>query len=166
MRRMFMTEEPVGLKAREGDAMADNQGGLKAREDSSMIDVLKARLSELREITPRLDAATDRASEVVAKVERYLVYELGVEVSARVYLGEDRYLAFGPVDDEHQIHIVVEGPFQERRVEWPSCSRELKLKAFDKVPALLEKIFQEADRLAEEAETTACHLDEMLGDTA
>jgi hypothetical protein len=45
---------------------------------------------------------------------------------------------------------------------WPSCTRETKLKAFEKLPELLDKIIEEAERLARTSEATRAKVDEML----
>ena len=58
--------------------------GLMARSDNSMTDELKRRMARLREIAPRLNVATDQASKLVAMVEKFLVDELHIGVSAEV----------------------------------------------------------------------------------
>ena len=55
--RELVTEESAGPRTREEDAMSED---------------LVMRLTVLREIMPRLDAATDRASELVAMVEKMI----------------------------------------------------------------------------------------------
>ncbi len=46
--------------------------GREAQKDNSMTDELKKRMARLRELAPRLNAATDQASRVVAMVEKFL----------------------------------------------------------------------------------------------
>ncbi len=47
---------------------------------------------------------------------------------------------------------------------WPSCPRETKLKAFEKLPDLLDKIIEEAERLAQTSDATRVKVEEMIGD--
>jgi hypothetical protein len=47
---------------------------------------------------------------------------------------------------------------------WPSCPRETKLKAFEKLPELLDKIIEEAERLAQTSEATRVKVEEMIGE--
>ena len=47
---------------------------------------------------------------------------------------------------------------------WPSCGRETKLKAFEKLPELLDKIIEEAERLAKAADNTTSKVNAMIGD--
>jgi len=52
----------------------------------------------------------------------------------------------------------------EEQVLWPSCSREMKLRAFDKLPELLDKIIKNAEGLLQTAEVTAARIKEMVGE--
>ena len=47
---------------------------------------------------------------------------------------------------------------------WPSCTRETKLKAFEKLPELLDKIIEEAERLAQTSDATRAKVQEMIGE--
>ena len=154
-----------------------------------MTDELKRRMAKLREIAPRLNAATDQASKLVAMVEKFLVEELHIGVSAEVCYedlpagtDEDNHalrirhsLAFGRVSGSFRIHVIRETidtddgaagrtTLAQERVLWPSCTRETKLKAFEKLPELLDKIIEEAERLAETSEATRVKVDAMIGE--
>ena len=48
---------------------------------------------------------------------------------------------------------------------WPSCGRETKMRAIEKLPELLDKIIQETERLAETAGDTASKIGAMIGNT-
>jgi hypothetical protein len=163
-----MPSKEVGRPARE-DMMTADQKGLSVQEDEILTADLKAPLAELSKIMPRVHDATDQANELVARVEQHLVNDLGLEISARVYLGDGRCLVFGPIEDEfleveYRIHVVDQGAFQERLVEWSACSQEVKLRACEKLPDLLEKLNREADRRTGATETAACRLKEMIDD--
>ena len=154
-----------------------------------MTDELKGRMARLRQIAPRLNAATDQASNLVAMVEKFLVEELHIGVSAEVGYEElpagtddDNHalrichaLAFGRVGGSFRIHVVRETvdeddgapartTLSEERMLWPSCTRETKLKAFEKLPELLDKIIEEAERLAQTSEATRVKVDAMMGE--
>jgi hypothetical protein len=154
-----------------------------------MTDELKRRMARLREIAPRLNAATDQASRLVAMVEKFLVEELHVGVSAEVcyedlpagtdeadqVLRQRHLLAFGRSGGSFRLHVVRETVAQDEesaaqttlsqeRILWPSCSRETKLKAFEKLPELLDRIIEEAERLAETSETTSAAVRDMIGE--
>jgi hypothetical protein len=154
-----------------------------------MTDELKERLGRLREIAPRLNSATDQTSQMVASVEKFLVDELHLGISAETsefnswYAGTDdagnsrtgrQTLAFGRVGSGYRIHVVDsmgfrddQGRWQEmatrQQTPWPSCGREIKLKAVEKLPELLDTIVREAERLAETADLTATKIGAMIG---
>ncbi len=52
---------------------------------------------------------------------------------------------------------------QERQL-WPSCARETKLKAFEKLPELLDEIIEAAERLAQASDATHAKIKEMIGE--
>ncbi len=154
-----------------------------------MTDELKRRMAKLREIAPRLNAATDQASKLVAMVEKFLVEELHIGVSAEACYEE---LPAGTDEDNHaltirhslafcrgggsfRIHVVKETvavadrasartTYAQERTLWPSCSRETKLKAFEKLPELLDKIIEEAERLAQTSDATRVRVEDMIGE--
>ena len=52
----------------------------------------------------------------------------------------------------------------EVRTLWPSCDRETKLRAFEVLPKLLDKIIGQAEELAKTAEATAAKVEEMTNE--
>ncbi len=156
-----------------------------------MTDELKKRMARLRELAPRLNNATDQASRLVAMVDKFLVEELHIGISAESTefnswsTGKDeddnervirQTLAFGRVGAGYRIHVVEEtvivdkeGRGQEligkQATAWPSCGRETKMRAIEKLPELLDKIIQETERLAETAGDTASKIGAMIGNT-
>ena len=84
-------------------------------------------------------------------------------------------LAFGRVGASYRIHVVDELTIADDEVgrhhaiskqvtAWPSCGRETKLRAVEKLPELLDRIIQETDRLAETAGETTAKIEGMIGD--
>jgi hypothetical protein len=126
----------------------------------------------------------------MAKVERFLVDELHIGISTEssefntwsAGRGEDgrarmvrQSLAFGRVGGAYRIHVVEEvgivddaGAWQEtvsrQETPWPSCGREAKLRAFEKLPQLLDNIITASERLAETADLTALKIGEITGE--
>ena len=155
-----------------------------------MTDELKKRMARLRELAPRLNSATDQASRLVRMVEIFLVEELHIGISAESGAfnswspGTDengrtrmirQTLAFGRVGTAYRIHVVDElivaddeagrhHSVSKQVTPWPSCGRETKLRAVEKLPELLDRIIQETDRLAETAGETAAKIEAMIGD--
>jgi hypothetical protein len=122
-------------------------------------------------------------------VEKFLVEELRIGVSAEVSYEElpagadddnralriRHSLAFGRGSGSFRIHVLRETIAEEdessaptilaqERILWPSCPRETKLKAFEKLPELLDRIIEEAERLAQTSEATRSKVKEMIGD--
>jgi hypothetical protein len=165
--------------------------GREAQKDNSMTDELKKRMARLRELAPRLNTATDQASRVVAMVEKFLVDELHIGISAESTefnawnAGKDedgnsrmayQKLAFGRLGAGYRIHVVDETTIvddeghrqdlvSKQATPWPSCGRETKMRAIEKLPELLDKIIQETERLAETAGETASRIGAMIGDS-
>jgi hypothetical protein len=157
-----------------------------------MTDELKLRMARLREIAPRLNNATDQASRLVAMVEKFLADELHIGIATESSefnswsAGKDeadrhqvicQTLAFGRVGAAFRIHVVDEtrimdddGSWGESvarlQTPWPACGRETKLRAFEKLPELLDNIIKETERLAETAASAAVKVGEMTGESA
>jgi hypothetical protein len=141
-------------------------------------------------MSPRLNSVTDQVSEIVRTVEKTLVEELniGIEASVKFYsepgaensVSREHSLAFGRVASAgYRIHVATRiirdsererseshasESLQEEQVLWPSCSREIKLRAFDKLPELLDGIIKNAEELLRTAEKTSAKIKEMVGD--
>jgi hypothetical protein len=155
-----------------------------------MSNELKKRIAALRGISPRLNSVTDQVSEIVRTVEKTLVEELniGIEASVKFHtepsaekdVFREHSLAFSRVasagyrinvttrtirDSNEQVSITSSAePVHEEQILWPSCSREIKLRAFDKLPELLDAIIKNAEGLRETAERTAAKIREMVGE--
>ncbi len=122
-----------------------------------MIDNLKTRLAALRGVSPRINTVTNHTNEVIRLIEKTLVEDLNLAVSASVLfesefggekgLTQKQSLAFGRVTGSGAYRIFVlretgrttsletgsDASFEvieEEQILWPSCGRELKLKAF------------------------------------
>ena len=83
-------------------------------------------------------------------------------------------LAFDRVNGAYRIHVLekrcreddqgyIDTVVNEERTLWPSCDRETKLRAFEKLPELLDKIISRVEKLAKTAEETAAKVKEMTG---
>ena len=132
---------------------------------------------------------TDQVTEIVRSVEKTLVDDLKIGIDASEWFlsesgGEngvtrEHYLAFSRVGSAgYRINVSIltvgtspnaDGEpastrtLNEERILWASCGRELKLKACEKLPALLDKIIKSAEALLQTADETAAKIKEMLG---
>jgi hypothetical protein len=151
--------------------------GLAARKDSQMTEEMRRKLARLAEIAPKLNAATDKATEAIREAEGFLD-SLSLGVAARSpkpylsitsrniededgpeprYTSFDRHLAYGRVGGKFRIHVadvamfmVGDSPVKELHAEevpWSSLPRVEKLEAFAQLPALIDAITAEVDRL-------------------
>lgn len=155
-----------------------------------MSNELKKRIAALRGMSPRLNSVTDQVSEIVRTVEKTLVEDLNVGIEASVKFHSEptdqkgvfreHSLAFGRVGSAgYRLHVVtrtvrdsaqeisgsdISESVHEEQILWPSCSRDLKLRAFDKLPELLDGIIKNAEGLLQTAERTAAKIREMVGE--
>ncbi len=154
-----------------------------------MTHELLKRISALRGINPRLNSVTDQATEIVRSIEKTLVEELKIGIDATEWfltesgaepgVTRQHYLAFNRVGSTgYRINVSIvtnrgtpqeigdsatTKKLEEERILWPSCSRELKLKAFEKLPDLLDKIIKSAEGLLQSADDTVSRINEMFG---
>jgi hypothetical protein len=155
-----------------------------------MTNELKQRISALRGIHPRLNSVTDQVSEIVRSIEKTLVEELKIGIEADEWfhsefggeqgLRREYYLSFSRVGAAgFRIHVSIVSvrdtseetartdsneTLNQEQVLWASCSREMKLKAFEKLPDLLDRIIKNAETLLQTADLTAVKIKEMVGD--
>jgi hypothetical protein len=161
-----------------------------AQKESSMTNELLRRISALRGINPRLNSVTDQVTEIVTTVEKTLVEELKIGVDASQWfltefggeqgISREHYLAFNRVGSAgFRIHVAIvtvrdtseetgtagsQENLNEERILWTSCSREMKLKAFEKLPDLLDSIISGAEGLMQTAEVTSSKIKQLLGE--
>ena len=157
-----------------------------------MTSKLLKRISALRGINPRLNAVTDEVTEIITTVEKTLVDELKIGIDASQWFqtefggeeGNSReyYLSFNRVGAAgFRIHVAIltvrdtseetgkagtREMLNEERILWTSCGREIKLKAFEKLPELLDSIISGAESLAQTADLTATKIKQMVSDEA
>ena len=155
-----------------------------------MNDELKSRMARLRALAPRLNSATDQAARLGNLVEKFLVEELRMGISAESSpfnswsMGADEVgneqrviqtLVFGRASGGYRLHVVeaieridaqagAQDVISRKATLWSSCGRETKLRAVDKLPELLDKITLEAERLAETAGASESKIGAMIGD--
>ena len=155
-----------------------------------MTNELLKRISALRGINPRLNSVTDQVTEIVTTVEKTLVEELKIGIEASQWFltefgGEpgtalEHYLSFNRVGSAgFRIHVGIltvrdtseetgkpgsQQKLKEERILWTSCNREMKLKAFEKLPDLLDSIISSAESLLQTADLTATKIKQMVGD--
>jgi hypothetical protein len=161
-----------------------------------MTSKLTHSLDSLRAVVPGLNSASDEANRIVKQVERVLVDELGVGISARSSrYSETRrrgiddengaaiqeriveYLAFGRVHGVYGIHRKQiahhQGEFgilldeaYSEETPWSQCDRETRLRLFNLLPELVENIVHRAQELAKQGHATAAKVKDLLEDEA
>lgn len=127
-----------------------------------MSNSLKDSVETLRQVTPRLNRATDKANQTVQAIEKFLNDECGLGMPAAVF-GDDTdngYVEIGYQRVGGRFRIAVrewtyirdhDGEFVEDEdgekraktsdwIAWSECGRTTKLLAFPKLPYLLEKL--------------------------
>ena len=163
-----------------------------AQKENAMTNKLLKRIAALRGINPRLNSVTDEVTEIITSVEKTLVEELKIGIDASQWFqtefggeeGSSReyYLSFNRVGAAgFRIHVAIltvrdtseetgkagtRETLNEERILWMSCSREIKLKAFEKLPELLDSIISGAESLVETADLTASKIKQMVSDEA
>jgi hypothetical protein len=159
-----------------------------------MTSALKKQLDEIRALAPMLNSAIDEANKIVGEVEKVLVHEAKVGVSATSgwFRSEVRritdestdettdeevryYLGFGRVMGVYCVYIDETtyqkdnyGFFNEEvdssKKAWSCYDRETRLESFQKLPELIDNIVTAAKELAESAKKTAAQVKAMVND--
>jgi hypothetical protein len=158
-----------------------------------MVSELNKRLRALRDIAPEVNAVADEANQTIKMVEKTLVDELKLGISARsdafscdryrvgvddetVDEEQEKYLAFGRVSGTYCLHVVEavyregeqRGSFEEEvdstAIPWSQCDREIRLMAFKQLPTLLDRILARAKDILEAARRTQQAVKQMTAD--
>lgn len=150
-----------------------------------MTDAVRTVVSQLREVTPKINRATDDATAAVRSVESFLS-GLDVGISAGVmYNNGVNTVEFDGVhesvvniamsliyqrhDGKYRITIVEsrsndggETWIDERVIPWLEARRDEKLASFPSLPVLLDGINEEAESLVEQADSAGAAVAEIL----
>ena len=139
-----------------------------------MTDQLRDAIRRIRDLTPELNAVTDKANAIVARVEKFLNDECSVGIPAYVRVGPSSesddgaievqtWLAYARVDGKFRIAVqtTVNGEPEENK-PWPACQREVKLEVLDYLPKLLTKIADEVSEVIAKTDNTAGVVEEIL----
>lgn len=147
-----------------------------------MTDEMRRKVARLRAIAPQLNAVADEAAKVVQAVEKLLAKELSLGITAESGAFESREerdtdldrdtlvelcLAYGRIGTaDYGIHVLVTTqtrdewghftqPFGREQTRWSGCSQEIKLKSFERLPELLDRIASTAEARIGQATKTA-----------
>jgi hypothetical protein len=133
-------------------------GELDANESSlPMADNLRPRLDRLQELAKTVNSRTDEAGRIVQGVEKYLseVLHLGVSAWVRIDHEDDgdgwekeTSLAYGRYGDKFRIFVeagtLIAGDLDDHsKTLWANCPRDIKLKAYNALPKLLDALVGE-----------------------
>ncbi len=140
-------------------------------------DALRQSVERLRALSLKLNEATDKASEVVVLVEAFLNNDcsIGLPASVDVYRYEEDegveqlVVSYERWNGEYQIVVTLSSWFVPTgegtthvRKPWAQCPRDLKLKALQKLPELLHKVAEEAEKLIGDTTETTEVISDML----
>lgn len=169
----------VEAKAGRGRKASDHLYiGLEGREESQMKDDLSVSLHELRNSTNKLNTLTDRANGLIQRTEYYLSKEcriggpVNVHIEALDKLDHNdnpnlpewtSYLGYERHNGEHRIMVthVLDGDPHESK-PWAECSRDIKLKAIEALPSLIEKMLEKVQNQVVELEGRLDRLDRII----
>jgi hypothetical protein len=128
-----------------------------------VVQPVRAHLERLRDLAAQLNTHSDEANHLVAAVETFLsdVCNGGVQGSISIEGHADEYgphwervLHYGRfTDGKYRICIVYKdfddlGPNNnpaEQWTAWANCPRDIRLAAYDQLPALLVKLIEELE---------------------
>ena len=143
-----------------------------------MTDELKEAIESLREISPKLNAATDDANRVVAMVEKFLGEECSIGVEAKVHIDEeslpdneskDLWLHYCRIASKFQFAVEVtvynNGTDESRREyfgSWSQAPRALRLRTFPRIPKLLKEISETAKTTTKKVEESGKAVESVL----
>jgi hypothetical protein len=132
-----------------------------------MADNLRPRLDRLQILAKQLNAVSDEIGKVVQGVESYLNETLYIGVVASVEIDRDtdptgsitsrRMLLYSRYGPKFRIVVsnITEVDGNEEKYEetlWANCPRDLKLLAFDKLPALLDKLILRMEAMLDQVD--------------
>ena len=139
---------------------------------------MKKAVAALREISPKLNDATNSANEVVEQVEKFLNEECSIGLPCWVLADKIEsdegpttrhlWLGYDRVDGKFRIAVeqLVEHAGRQENLgpqPWASYPRDIKLTTLPKLPKLLDAIADEANRMASKNDVTVAAVQEILG---
>ena len=141
---------------------------------------LSKQLHALQKSTDDLNALTDRANEIVRRVEVFLREKCRVGGQASVAvdsLTQDHSHDGGPIIEPYLDYERYKGDFRilvstfidnelHDSKPWSECSREVKLKALDALPELIGKLHEMVNSQLQETRAKIDHLDSMFPSAA
>jgi hypothetical protein len=151
-------------------------------DSTNMAEQMREHLVRLRELTAQLNEHSDEVNRVAMAVERFLSADCKVGVEGQVVIDyrydEDmlvwqRTLKYSRLQGEFRLHLVdwdlvsgdPEGPDQTPTL-WANCSRDDRLAAYEKLPALLEILVENLAARVEKIRVNSQAINEILESTS
>lgn len=137
---------------------------------------LSQQLLELQKSTEELNAASDKANDVVRRTEIFLKEKCRVGGYASVEvpsLAEDvdppdgpdweTYLEYERYNGDYRIVVthVLDGEPREKK-PWAECSRDIKLETLTALPNLIEKLLKKVRKQVADVQATVDFLDSAI----
>ncbi len=136
---------------------------------------LTSAVGRLRTSAARLNSLTDEVADLVREVEDFLNVECSVGVTASVKIEEDenqdgswwQYLEYHRKGDRFRITVREGHDFsgmpEDCEKSWAEVTREMKLKAAEKLPQLLIAIADAVDKKVETAQAAKESIENLIG---
>lgn len=136
---------------------------------------LTSAVGRLRTSAARLNSLTDEVAELVREVEDFLNVKCSVGITASVIIEENgdedgawwEFLEYDRCGARFRIIVRsghdYDGPREDSEKPWVECSREMKLKAAEKLPQLLIAIADAVDKKIETAQAAKDSIENLIG---
>jgi hypothetical protein len=141
-----------------------------------MADNLRPRLDRLQELSKTVNSRADETGRIVQAVEKYLSEVVHIGVPAWVTIdheddGEgwerETSLAYGRFGEKFRIFVEI-GTFiagdlhDDKKTLWANCPRDIKLKAYNALPKLLDELVKQLEGTLEQIQENTETIESLL----
>ena len=147
-----------------------------------VVERLREQFPRVRELSAQLNEHSDEATRVVALTETFLSETSGVGVEADITLESnavsepptwERLLRYGRFHDGKFRVFIADRDYEERDpyndgpsetwTAWSNCAREVRLKAYDRLPELVERVIHALTLQTERLKESTASVESLLG---
>ena len=138
------------------------------------------RLDRLQEATKKVNSYADETTRIVQGVERYLREVIHAGVSTSIIIDQEgeysdgyvkqKCLVYDRFGDKFRIFVEEEAiiggePDNIKKTLWANCPRDVKLLAFDALPALIDKMIESTEGTLEQIKKNAETIESLFPQT-
>lgn len=142
-----------------------------------MADNLRPRLDRLQELSKTVNARTDEAGKIIQGIETYLndVLHVGFPASIRIDFDQDwqdqywleQRLAYARWGEKFRLFVIEHKEIDNavddhKETLWANCTRDVKLLAFNALPALLDELIKTLEGTLEQLKVNSETLQAIL----